>query len=199
MPARLLLLLLAFAMGGCAASPWERNYVPHSAAPRLPGSAAVSVRSVPWERVVGTLRELEAEVAASDSHPDEWPEERRAAARARLLRGLQVSESPERVAVVGRSEFRSTERIRPETAEGTARLASFARRVGADTVVWTARYVGKADAIVDQPVTTHAHGLLHRRGDGRDIPYSETTTTWVPVVVRADEYAFIAYFLRRDE
>jgi hypothetical protein len=37
-------------------------------------------------------------------------------------------------------------------------------------------------------------GSGRRRGGGM---FSATSTTWVPVRVQADEYAYVAYFLRQ--
>lgn len=198
---RPLALLGALALlGGCAASPWRESFAPAAMAPPLPKGAPVQLREVPWDRIMDARRELEAEAAASDVHPDEWPPERRAAAKERLLRALQVSEPPGAVDVVGRSEFSSAAALRPETPQGAGELSRVAREVGATRVVWSRRLLGKADVIVQEPITTFSHGTdffrdRDRRGRSSGF-YSEQSTAWVPIVVRADEWAYVAYFLR---
>lgn len=200
-----LALLAATALGGCTASPWNATYVgrrdPGAALEAERGAARpVVVRSVPWERIEQTLRELDAEIAATDVHPDEWPEARKEAAKARLLRGLQVSDPAELIEVLGKSEFRTTDRVHPETPKGEAELVAFARLVGADLVVWSGRYLGKADRVVKEPVTTYSSGTdwgWTRDDARRPLAFSESSTTWVPVRVQMDELGYVAYFLRR--
>lgn len=187
--------LLIGLSAGCESSAWQRNLSrgPEAAA-SLPESSDVRIRQVPWERVEETLRSIRAEVAASDLHPDEWPEERKQAQKATLLRGLQISEPAERVRVVGSSEFRTTSN--PGDDESLRRVA---RSLGADTVVWSSRWLGKADKVVQEPVSGWTTGTVWARdADGTLRPRSqnEHTTTWVPVVVRADESGYMAFFLR---
>lgn len=199
-----LLALLSLALGACSTSAWESAYVgsrPERAQSADRAAASrVSVRNVPWERIEATRRELEGQIAASDTHPDEWPAEKRAAAKAALLRGLQVSENPDSVDILGRSEFSSTSAVRPDDGE----LAAFAAKIGATRVVWSSRYLGKADKIVSEPVWTWTSGSewsrRSRSGPRRSdsFSYSQNSTTWVPVVVQADETAWVAYFLRDE-
>lgn len=187
-------VLIAFS-SACESSSWQRHLSrgPDAAA-ALPETDAVRIRQVPWERIEDTLRTIRAEVAASDVHPDEWPEERRQAQKATLLRGLQISEPPESVLVVGSSEFRTTSN--PGDEESLRRVA---RSLGADTVVWSSRLLGKADKVIQEPVSGWTTGTVWSRdADGKLRPRSqnEHTTAWVPVVVRADETGYVAFFLR---
>lgn len=192
---------------GCAPSTvWEQGYVGNS--PVRGADAAseknVLIRNVPWDRVQEARRQIEADAASSDLHPDEWSPEKKADVKARLLRGLQISAEPSRVEILGRSEFKTTDTVRPETPEGEAELRSLARRLGADTVVWSGRTLGKADKIVERPVTTT--GDVWRGGGGRsfdaqsgrsrDWGFNESSTSWVPVRIQADESGFVAFFLR---
>lgn len=190
-------IALCLAAAGCAGpSLWERRFEPSQGvvAGRPTGDAdpsPVSVRRVPWERLESTRLELEAELAGSDAPIEEWPIERRRDADARLLRGLQVTQPPESVRVLGVSEFRTTAFDRPNDRD----LVALARSVGGDTVVWSSRHVGKADAVVQQPVTstttwTGWYGRGHRTRT-----LSESTTTFVPVKVSADQYEFVAFVL----
>jgi hypothetical protein len=196
------MLLCAALCSGCA-SPWEKNFIaenwagetaPAPLAP-LPPAQPVELRSVPWDRVQATLHELDQAAAQSDISPADWPPERKREAKARLLRGLQVSEDPAAVQVIGRSSFRSTNLLRPEAGDAQA-LESQARRVGATRVVWSRSVLGKTETIVDEPVTTVTNGTGRWWGRGRNRTFSETSTTWVPVTVQADEYGYTAFFLR---
>ncbi len=190
--------------GGAGPSVWERAFEPcvGAALTPAPKEAPVRVREVAWERVHGALRELDEEAAATDVPPEEWPPERRDRARAALLRALQVTADPAEIEVLGVSEFRTTDPLRPGGA-GAEELRRFARQIGADEVVWASRYLGKAQRIEDRPVSAYTTGtdwFFGRRGRwgrGGSGFYSETTTTWVPVAVEADEHAFIAFYLRR--
>jgi len=190
---------------GCSASPWESTYSgrrdPAAADAASRGVAyPVTVRTVPWERVEQTLRQLDADIAASDVHPDEWPPEKKAQVKSTLLKGLQVSESPDLIEVLGKSEFRTTDSIRPDTDKGRAELAAFAQRIGADMVIWSGRYLGKAERVVQEPVTTYSTGTdwgSYRGGRRTPSSFSESSTTWVPVHVQLDELAYIAYFLQK--
>lgn len=182
---------------GCGPSAWEARFEPasYTAAPREP-DAPVQIREVPWETLDRALKEIQADVAASEVHPDEWPEDRKIATRAKLLRGLQVSGDASAIHVLGRSYFRTTEDVRP----GDGELAAFARKVGATQVVWASTHVGRVDKVVQEPVTEYRSGWwsdysTRDRRRPRGGSYSESSTTWVPIAVQADEYAFIAYFL----
>jgi hypothetical protein len=194
--------VVLLAAGGCASpSVWERSFDgPTAALKKAPESAAAArIREVPWTRMQETLGDLREQVAKSDIHPDEWTPEQRAEAKARLLRGLQISADPARVEVLGRSEFRTTEAVKPSDAS----LQDFARRLGATTVVYATTSLGKADTIVDKPVTTTyndswggAGGGRERGGRYRDPIFSGTSTSWVPVVVQTEERGFVAFYLK---
>lgn len=192
------LLLLAALLTGCATSEWERDYIPSARQSSLAKDAPVTIREVPWDRLQAGLRELESEQSRSDAPASEWTSEKRAAAKGKLLKTLQVTGDPASVEVVGRSDFRSTTPLRPETS-GQDDLKALARKVGATDVVWSRRLLGKADTIVQEPVTTYSSGFddswgRRRRNLG---DYVDTSTSWVPVRVQADEYAYVAYFLRQ--
>jgi hypothetical protein len=194
----LAVLLGAFAvLQGCTSSPWEQNFVATAEAPPLANNAPVQLREVQWDRVQAGLREIEAKEAATDVHPEDWPPEKKAAVKGSLLRTLQVSEDPSKVEIVGRSTFRTTTPLSPESDRD---LVTLARKVGADRVVWTRSLMGRADRIVQEPVTTFGTsfgtGWGHRRGPST--AFTQTSTTWVPVVVQADEIAYVAYFLRMN-
>lgn len=197
------LALTAFVAGGCSGpTVWEQSFArsPDALpAPALPAEAPVAVRGLPWERMQGALADLDREYAAGDVPPGEWPAERRAAVKERLLRALQVTAPPGSVDVVGRCEFRTTDTIRPDAGDAGV-LERFARSVGADSVVWSSRVLGRTEKIVDRPVTTLGTTTYWgpRRGPDRwwSDSWTENTTTWVPVRVPADETGFVAFFLR---
>lgn len=195
----ILALAAAAALGACAASPWSASYESSGApAPERPPHASVMLREVPWERLQQTLVDLQAERAASDVYPDEWPAERKAAAKERLLRGLQVSGDPAAIEVLGRSQFSTTSPIRPADGE----LEALARRVGATLVVWSRTYLGRTQTTMQEPVsgyTTASRNYRDKRGKWRSETYTEHSTIWVPVQVEADEHAWMAYFIREND
>jgi len=189
--------LLILAITGCQ-SAWETAFQPASGAITgpLPRGRAVALRRVPWERLDAALTDLEAQLAASDTHVTEWPQDRLDERKAQLLTALQISEPPPSVSVLGRSVFRSTAPIEPDDGS----LEAFARKIGATHAVWSARYEGKTTVVNREPVTTTGYvwdGTRDRFGYDRNLTYNETT--YVPVVVEADEYAWVAYFLRLEE
>jgi len=187
---------LLSATAGCA-TPWQRHFVGAPADAKLVriDPEAIEVREVPWERVETTLTALNADIAASDIHPDEWPAERQETARAQLLRGLQVSEDPARVLILGSARFRTTDTL--SASEGD--LARHAARIGATRVVFSRTDTGVADRIVSAPVTTFGRTSVpyDRHGSSRWMSWDDGTA-WVPVVVRARETAWMLFWLRID-
>lgn len=179
-------------LGGCA-NIWQDHYRPIGAIEALPASTSVEIREIPWERMERGITTAQTRAAESDVHPSEWDEATKVEARGELLRDLQVQADPATIRVVGVSSFRTTDTIRPWDGA----LADFASDVGADLVVWSDRYMGKADAIVDRTV------YVDRIGDGRnrngdDRTRFSTETFNVPVVVRKDERGYTAFFIRRE-
>lgn len=201
---RQLILTTMFAaaiLTGCASpSQWQQAFEPAEGitlAPRKSqrkNQAPVTVRRVPWERLEAALTELESDLAASDQPREEWPPERRAAADAKLLRALQVTRDPSAVKVLGVSQFRTTDFDRPNQVD----LEDLARPYGGDTTVWSSRHLGKADRVVQEPVTTTSTWTGWYGRAGRTRTHSESTTTFVPVRVSADQYEFVAFVLRVD-
>lgn len=188
-----LVLAAAVFAGGCNDSPWKRAFQPSGETVTSAAfQGSVKVREVPWERVQSTLSQLYAELVASDVPEADMPESQRAARKASLLRGLQVTADPRTVEILGRSEFRSTDRVRPDDGK----LAEFARSIGANSVVWASHYMGQTDVIRSEPVTEYRTGSYTPRGDGPSRSYSESSTIYIPVYVKADERAWMAYFLR---
>ena len=175
------------------------SWAPATEAPSLDcGNAPVQLREAPWDRVQAALRDLADEASRSEVSPAEWPMDRRVAAKAKLLSGLQVSEAPGAITVLGRSSFRDTRLLEPEGRDARA-LDAFARRIGACRVVWSRSVLGRTETMIDRPITTHStQDLVHRDRLGRlqTTTYHETTTTWVPVRVESDEYGYVAFFLR---
>ena len=190
---RLSLLLVAALLGVPAcSSPWKENYA--GARPgQHPPTDRVAIREVPWARVDETLRQIQRARAESPVHRDEWTEGQKLEEKATLLRGLQISQDPARVEILGRSVFRSTSAVSPLDGE----LEKFARELGADYAVWSSNYVGKADRIEREPVFRHGGSWGYDSDVGsryRWRPYDDTYD--VPVVVQADEYAWVVYYLR---
>lgn len=152
----------------------------------------MSVREVDWKRLIDGLEELKEAEARSDVPRGQWPESRQREHKAAFLRTLQVTGEPKGVHILGRTEFRTTAPLKPQLDSD---LRRFARKIGANEVVWARFYLGKTEEIVREPVTTYTTGTdFSRRGSDA---YSESSTSWVPVVVDADEFEYAAYFLRR--
>lgn len=188
----ILLGLLGLVLGGCA-SPWASNYRPEHQARYLPEVERdkVTVRKVSWSRVGPVLGELEGIVAESDTHPDDWDQEKVDKVHAKLFTGLQISEDPSSLVLLGRSWFSTTDTIRPDDGS----LARFARGIGADYAIWTSTSLGEVERIVTRPVTTHTREFRNGRRGGRT--RTGSATSYVPVVVRAEETGYIAFFIRR--
>jgi hypothetical protein len=189
-------MLACAALGGCAASPWESSYSGIALSGGGLGRDRIVVRDVPWDHYETTQAKLEAMRSASDVHKDEWPAEKKVEYKGTLLKGLQVSEDPSNVEILGSSMFKSTDPIRPESGD----LAKFASKIGATRVVWASRGLGKRSIVVREPIWTYTTGsdFFRDQPDGRrrSSTYTEATTTWVPVVIEADQTAWVAYYLR---
>jgi hypothetical protein len=207
--AALLLAPLAL-LAACSPTIWERTFQPDPSAtialnpdgtlqplPAAEQPRDVLIREIPWERLDAVRADLRRDVASSDTHPDDWTPERRAAAHAALLKGLQITADPATITVLGLSEFRTTDTVRPPTTDGS--LAAFARRLGATRVVWASRYLGKADRVTHEPVTVFRdnHDWYWDGNERRYRPsaFPDRTTATIPLVIQTDESAWAAYFL----
>jgi hypothetical protein len=202
--ASLLCATLLALLGGCSTpSVWEQTFTPaaETITPAIPDAQPVRIRAITWERMQGTLNELDEAATASDVHPENWSPQQKLDANTRLLRGLQFDGAPETTRVVGRCEFRTSETLQPGGADRKP-LEAFARKVGATDVVWSGRVLGKTEKIVEHPVTNFSTGTVWggrgSRGRWWDDSYTENSTTWVPMRVPADDTGFVAYFLRRE-
>ncbi len=196
---RILTLGLLFLFASGCGSAWQRAYESRSASAvsRLPASVPVVVREVPWPRLEQALTELAQRRTTSDVHYDDWSLEDKRAADAVLLRALQVPEPHEEFEILGRSSLKTTDRLQP--MDGS--LEKFARSVGATHVIWGARVVGKTDKVVREPVQHTGFRPIeyYDRSNRRYRTRYEFDdwTTYVPVVVEADETAWVVYYLRK--
>jgi len=198
---RIVLVLIgsaAAALAGCA-SPWKASFRPDPDAGgvRFERTERVAVLEVPWERVDAAIRELTEDAKASDVHPNEWPQEKKDAAKARLLSALQVQGGPTDWIVLGHSSFKTISSADP----GDPSLTEFARSIGADEARWSSLYLGKVLTTRDEPVRSFTTGTLwvYDGRRGRSVPrtFTQSTTAWVPVTVQADERAYMVFYLRR--
>lgn len=195
--------ILLFLAGGCA-NPWKEAFEPNpdAGSARYPKHAGdVAVREVEFERLQQfTEGERQRRIASSTAPADRAPQEK-AAARDRLLEALQLPARGDEAVVLGSSQFVSAEPLQPQKDK---RLRDFARTAGADTVVVSSSYLGQAQRMDTVPVTTYSHDTYIRHSfdrSGRRVPRTETinssSTTWVPMTVTEDRYAYHAFFVRR--
>jgi len=200
-PLSIIIVASMLLLTGCT-SVWKSTFVPSPGATTsapLDQSATIRVRELDWQRLQQGIGELQARVAASNAPVEEWSESEKADLKAALLRILQVTDDPSSVTILGRSDFRTTQSYRLETADQPD-LIAFARSIGATQVIWSRGYLGKADTIVSEPVHTWGWGndpsWDRRHGRWRGGSYADSSTTFVPVRIEADEFAYYAYFLR---
>lgn len=187
------------AIGACTTGgAWANHYQPEVLG-RVEGTGPVlraqdvEVREVAWDRMEAALN-VERRAGLGDVHPRDWSDQTRAPERAALLRELQVPD-PTAATILGRATFTSTEVATKKD------LIERARKVGANRVVVSTRPLGQREVIRDEPVTTTSTGTrwsTRRDRDGRyrHESYSESSTTYVPIVIDADLIQYAAYFLR---
>lgn len=191
----ILACLTACATGG----EWSNHYQPEvlgrveGTGPVLGEQDDIDIREIAWDRMEAALN-VERRAGLGDVHPRDWSDEARAPERMALLRELQVPDSTAAM-ILGRATFASTEVATKE------QLLDKARKVGANRVIVSTRPLGQREVIRDEPVTTTSTGTRwsnrrDRDGRYRHESYSETSTTYVPVVVDADLVQYAAYFLR---
>ena len=85
--------IAALFVAGCASGPsvWEQAFVSETgvavqkSTPSDSKLPPVNIRSVPIERIDAVMLELDQEAAASDVPKEQWPPDKKAAAKARLL------------------------------------------------------------------------------------------------------------------
>lgn len=192
--------LVMVALCGCTTGgQWTNHYQPEvlgrveGTGPVLGEQDAVEIREVAWERMEAALN-VERRGGLGDIHPRDWTDDIRSTEREALLRELQVTD-PGATTILGRATFASTE------VATKKELLAKARKVGANRVIVSTRPLGQREVIRDEPVTTTSSGTRwssrrDRDGRYRHESYSETSTTYVPVVVDADLIQYAAYFLR---
>jgi len=195
--------ILLFLAGGCA-NPWKAAFEPNPdlGSARYPAYAGdVAVRAVEHERLLKfTEGERERRITSSTA-PADLPPQEKAAAKDRLLEALQLPARGDEAVILGSSQFVSAEPLEPQKDK---RLRDFARKTGADTVVVSSSYLGQAQRMDTVPVTTYTNDTYIRHSfdrTGRRVPRTETvnssSTTWVPMTVTEDQYAYHAFFVRR--
>jgi hypothetical protein len=198
-----LILLITFLATGCA-SPWEKSFQsnPELRGQKFPPTPNVHVRTVEYERLKKFTDEEHQRRVNSTTAPVDLPPEQKMAMKNRLLQALQIPERGDDAVIVGTSQFTSPEVLKPDDPN----LAAFAKKLGADTVVVSTAYLGKASRIDTVPVTSYSTDtyITHYRRNGNRISPAYTTvnsssTAWVPVPVTEDQYLHQAFFLRREK
>jgi hypothetical protein len=199
------LSLCLFFAGGCA-NPWKSAFEPNpdvGSAQYPPLSGDVAVREVEFERLQRFTEGERARRIASATAPADLSTQEKTAARDRLLEALQFPTRGDEAIVLGSSQFVTAEPLEPRKDK---RLRDFARKTGADTVVVSSSYLGQAQRMDTVPVTTYSNDTYIRHSfdrTGRRVPRTETinssSTTWVPMTVTEDRYAYHAFFIRRPK
>ena len=196
--------LLATFAAGCS-NPWKESFEPNPdlSGARFPQTTldASDVREVEYERLQQyTEDERQRRITSATAPADLSAQEKRQASD-RLLEALQLSARGDEAVVIGSSQFVSAEPLRPREDKN---LRKFASQLGADTVVVSSAYLGQAQRMDHVPVTSYTRDtyITHsfdRRG--RRVPRVESvdssSTTWVPMEVTEDRYAYHAFFVRR--
>jgi hypothetical protein len=182
---------------GCGPSVWERSFEDEPGkGPGTPTSSVV-VRDAPWERVAQALAAEREAVASSEAHREDWSAEQARALELEVLQALQLPAPAEEATLIGRSHFTTTEAPDPEGPE----LQKFAREIGAEYVVWSSEWLGKAETIEHEPVERERwYWDRVWDADGRHYVYIrrwDTETDWVPVVIERDESRYVAFYVRR--
>jgi len=192
------LLILSGAVG--CASPWQSSFQPN---PVLRGqkfspSESVQVHSVEFERLQRYAAAEHKLRVESTTAPEDLPASEKSAAKDRLLEALQLKERGDQIEVLGWSEFSDDERLSPNDPK----LEQFAKSIGADYVVVSSEYAGKAARTVERPMTTYSNSYVTVAGPrgrrGAVVSQSDTSTTWVPMNVIEDRFLYSAAFLRKS-
>ena len=197
-----ILLLLA---GGCA-NPWKEAFEPNQdlGAAQYPRTAALgddAIREVEHERLLKfTENERQRRIASATAPVDQSPDEKRAA-KDRLLEALQLPWRGDEAVVIGSSQFVTAAPLKPRADK---KLRDFARKIGATAVVVSGSYLGQAQRMDTVPVTSYTRDTYIRHSfdrNGRRVPRTESvdssSTTWVPMQVTEDQFAYHAFFVRR--
>jgi hypothetical protein len=195
------LLLLA---GGCA-NPWKESFEPNpelgSAQFPTRKNANVAVRDVEYERLRQFTDNERQRRIASATAPSDLSAQEKIAAKNRLLEALQFPARGDEAIVLGSSQFVTAEPLKPNTDK---KLRDFARKTGATAVVVSSTYLGQAQRMDTVPVTTYSNDTYIRHTfdrNGRRVPRTESvnssSTTWVPMQVTEDRYAYHAFFIRQ--
>lgn len=208
---------------GCGGSSWQDNYQGERAS-SIPAGQAVTVREVPARRVADFLAKAQREAASSDQHPDDWPEEKRAAFATSFYQALQLPFKPEESRFLGETQFVQTEDARQHSddpyeklAGGTysmargedtslERLEQHARAVGANFVVYTHAEIDPQTALVlkrSAQEAGYSQGTARVRdldtGREADVRYraDTTVTTMQQQPVKLSRAAFHAWYFVR--
>jgi hypothetical protein len=201
------LAVLLFLVGGCA-NPWKEAFEPNPdlRSAQYPRTAALSddaIREVEYERLQQfTESERQRRITAATAPADMSPDEKRAA-KDRLLEALQLPWRGDAAQVIGSSQFVTAAPLKPRT---DSKLRDFARKIGANIVVVSSTYLGQAQRMDTVPVTSYTRDTYIRHSfdrNGRRIPRTvsvdSSSTTWVPMTVTEDRYAYHAFFVRRGD
>jgi hypothetical protein len=187
-------------LAGCKQSAWTSNFEPAPGVtittPAADARPAVRVSRVPYERIAAYLDAERQAMINADVPPTQWPESQRQQMATMLVRQLQLTTDAPGARLLGRSTFTTTDSDRADEAA----LADAAAALGATHAVWASRHIGQVDRIdretvfIDRWDTNYFYDPA--TGRYRQSVFPDRATASVPVARRADQYEFIAFFLR---
>ncbi|VAX40803.1 hypothetical protein MNBD_PLANCTO03-2157 [hydrothermal vent metagenome] len=196
---RLVLVLCWLFFGfGCGPSVWERSFTPEPGIDRAMPVERTVVRAVPWGRIGPALEAERRRLVESETHRTDWTAAQAREAELALLGSLQLPIDPEDAHLLGRSHFKTTRHIDPNSGE----LADFAARLGAAYAIWSNHPLGKAETI-EREAITRDRWRWERVWDADDERFIyvrrwEPETVWVPVVVERDEMRWVVFYVWQD-
>jgi hypothetical protein len=155
---------------------------------------AVREQKIVWERMDMALSALNQAQVESDVPRESWSKAQWEAADRKVLTALQAPDP--NAEILGVSRFRTVDFERPNDGD----LAKMGSKIGARLVIWSSRYAGKGSKVSRETVFSQDWDTDHyydpHSGRYRRSVFPDQRTSSVPVVVEADEFEFVAFWLR---
>jgi hypothetical protein len=163
---------------------------------KLSATQTVQVRSVEPARLMAWANDEQQRRLHSDVAVEDLPPQQRADQTDRLLTAIRIPGRSPTVGIIGFSAFQEDEQL-PLTDPD---LIKFAKRAGADYVVVTCSYGGKANKVTLFPMMSafSASGTVYGSGmSTAAVTTSGNSTAFVPITMQKDVFEHMAVFVRR--